>query len=71
MYLDDDIVDRRRRLRPLHQPHPSRPSGLIRYHDRFHRNCLLSQLSAVGTCPNAAIERLSAERSLTSAPPSP
>ena len=37
MNLNDDIVDRRLRLGPLHQRHPGRSRSLIRHHDRLHR----------------------------------
>src|SRR4051794_37451189 len=36
MNLNDDIVDRRLRLGPLHQLHPRRSSSLVRHHDRPH-----------------------------------
>jgi hypothetical protein len=35
---NDDIVDRRFRLGPLHQFHSGRSRGLIRHNDCFHRN---------------------------------
>jgi hypothetical protein len=36
MNLNDDVVYRCLRLRPLCQHHPGRSRGLIRYYDRFH-----------------------------------
>src|SRR5207253_10161141 len=36
MDLDDDVVDRRRRLRPLSQGHSGSPRSQIRHHDRLH-----------------------------------
>lgn len=36
MDLNDDVVDRWRRLRPFYQRHSGHSCGLISYHDRFH-----------------------------------
>ena len=45
MNLNDDVVDRCRRLGPLHQRHPGRSRSLVRHHDRLHGNRLLGHLS--------------------------
>ena len=45
MNLNDDVVYRRLWLWPLYQLHPGRSRGLIRYHNCFHRNCLLCRFS--------------------------
>src|SRR5947209_4876021 len=36
MNLNDDVVNRRRRLGPLHQRHPGRSCSLVRHHNRLH-----------------------------------
>jgi hypothetical protein len=45
MNLNDDIVYRCRRRRPLHQLHPGRSRNLVSHHYRFHGRCLLGHLS--------------------------
>jgi hypothetical protein len=38
MDLNNDVVDRRLRLGPLHQLHPGRSSSLISHYNRPHRS---------------------------------
>src|SRR5262249_2619342 len=45
MNLNDDVVYRCLRLGPVHQLHPGRSRGLLRYNDRLHGNDLLGCLS--------------------------
>jgi hypothetical protein len=45
MNLDDDVIDRCLRLRPLHEPHPGGSRSLVRYDDCLHDNFLLDRLS--------------------------
>src|SRR6516162_8149483 len=40
MNLNDDVVYRCLRLRPLYQLHPGRSRSLVRHNDRLHGNCL-------------------------------
>ena len=46
MNMNDDVVYRCRRLRPLHQRHPGRSRSLVRYDDRFHLDTSLSVCQA-------------------------
>jgi hypothetical protein len=54
MNLNDDVVYRCLRLGPLHQLHPGRSRGLVRYHDRLHMNCLLRGQELL---PKATVEK--------------
>src|SRR5438552_950871 len=50
MNLNDDVVDRRLRLGPLHKLHPGGSRSLVRYDDRLHMNCLLGYLCLCWVC---------------------
>src|SRR5262249_13587687 len=45
MNLNDDVVYRWLRLRPLNQRHPGRSRSLVRYNDSVHDDFLLGHLS--------------------------
>jgi hypothetical protein len=45
MNLDDDIVYRCKRLRPVNERHPGRSRSLVRHHNRFHLGTSLHQSS--------------------------
>src|SRR6516162_3773105 len=50
MNLNDDVVCRWLRFRPLHQRHPGRSSVLVRYHNRLHYSSLLGQIVREYAC---------------------
>jgi WS/DGAT/MGAT family acyltransferase len=55
--LHDHVVDRRLRLRPVHQGHPGRPRLLVRHHDRLHPDASFDRLQFVAPNSSARIAR--------------